>query len=133
MGGNYINDRYRGRDSRDFRDMPRLNERIRAPQVRVVDYKNNQLGLMTSRQANDLARERNLDLVEVAPNANPPVCRIIDYGKYKYEKSKREGEQKKKQKLAQTYDNESDGRFIAAAEKLARQTYLERAILFVHQ
>jgi len=81
--------------------MPRLNERIRVPQVRVVDDKNNQLGIMTSREANDLARERNLDLVEVAPNANPPVCRIIDYGKYKYEQSKREGEQKKKQKAAE--------------------------------
>lgn len=81
--------------------MPRLNERIRVPQVRVVDDKNNQLGIMTSREANDLARERNLDLVEVAPNATPPVCRIIDYGKYKYEKSKREGEQKKKQKAAE--------------------------------
>ncbi|HEY3266054.1 MAG TPA: translation initiation factor IF-3 [Armatimonadota bacterium] len=81
--------------------MPRLNERIRVPQVRVIDDMNQQLGIMTSRQANDLARERNLDLVEVAPNANPPVCRVIDYGKYKYEQSKREGEQKKKQKAAE--------------------------------
>lgn len=81
--------------------MPRLNERIRAPQVRVVDEDGKQLGLMTSRQANDIARERNLDLVEVAPQANPPVCRIIDYGKYKYEQSKREGEAKKKQKAAE--------------------------------
>jgi translation initiation factor IF-3 len=81
--------------------MPRLNERIRAAEVRVVDDQNNQLGLMTSRQANDMARERNLDLVEVAPNATPPVCRIIDYGKYKYEQSKREGEAKKKQKAAE--------------------------------
>lgn len=81
--------------------MPRLNERIRANQVRVVDDQGEQLGLMTSRQANDIARERNLDLVEVAPNANPPVCRIIDYGKYKYEQSKRESEAKKRQKTSE--------------------------------
>jgi len=81
--------------------MPRLNERIRVPQVRVVDDAGNQLGIMSSRQANDLARERNLDLVEVAPNANPPVCRIIDYGKYKYEQSKRESEAKKRQKATE--------------------------------
>lgn len=99
-GGISINDRFRGR-GRDFRDMPRLNERIRAPQVRVVDDAGNQLGVMTSRQANDLARERDLDLVEVAPEANPPVCRIIDYGKFKYEKSKRDSEARKRQKSAE--------------------------------
>lgn len=100
IGGIYINDRYRGRDPRDFRDMPRLNERIRAAEIRVVDEDGGQLGIMSSRQANDLARERNLDLVEVAPQAKPPVCRIIDYGKYKYEQSKREGEARKKQKTS---------------------------------
>jgi translation initiation factor IF-3 len=80
--------------------MPRINERIRAPQVRVVDADGNQLGIMGSREANELAKARDLDLVEVAPNANPPVCRIIDYGKYKYEQSKREGEARKRQKTA---------------------------------
>ncbi|NMC82863.1 MAG: translation initiation factor IF-3 [Armatimonadetes bacterium] len=96
-----MNDRNRrGRDPRDNRDVPRINERIRAPQVRVIDADGKQLGILTSRQANDIARSRDLDLVEVAPLANPPVCRIIDYGKYKYEQSKREGEARKRQKTA---------------------------------
>jgi len=100
-GGIFINDRNRrGRDPRDNRDVPRINERIRAPQVRVIDADGKQLGILTSRQANDIARSRDLDLVEVAPLANPPVCRIIDYGKYKYEQSKREGEARKRQKTA---------------------------------
>ena len=81
--------------------MPRINERIRAPQVRVIDSDGKQLGVMTCRQANDIARTRDLDLVEVSSNANPPVCRVIDYGKYKYEQSKREGEARKKQKTAE--------------------------------
>ncbi len=100
-GGIFINDRNRrGRDPRENRDVPRINERIRAPQVRVIDADGKQLGILTSRQANDIARSRDLDLVEVAPLANPPVCRIIDYGKYKYEQSKREGEARKRQKTA---------------------------------
>lgn len=74
----------------------RINERVRAPEVRVIDENNEQLGIMTSRQAYFLARDRGLDLVEVAPTAQPPVCRIIDYGKYKYEQEKRERETKKK-------------------------------------
>lgn len=74
----------------------RTNERIRVPQVRVIDDKGEQMGIMTPREALGIARERGFDLIEVAPNAQPPVCRIMDYGKYKYEQSKRESEQKKK-------------------------------------
>jgi translation initiation factor IF-3 len=74
----------------------RTNERIRVPQVRVIDDRGEQMGVMTPREALGIARERGLDLIEVAPNAQPPVCRIMDYGKYKYEQSKRESEQKKK-------------------------------------
>jgi translation initiation factor IF-3 len=74
----------------------RTNERIRVPQVRVIDDKGEQMGIMTPREALVIARERGFDLIEVAPNAQPPVCRIMDYGKYKYEQSKRESEQKKK-------------------------------------
>jgi translation initiation factor IF-3 len=73
-----------------------INERIRFPQVRVIDEHNGQLGVMGSREAFDLARERDLDLIVVAPQAQPPVCRIMDYGKFKYEKSKREKEAHKK-------------------------------------
>lgn len=67
-----------------------INDRIRYPQVRVVDDKNNQLGVMETRAALDLARDRDLDLILVAAQAQPPVCRIMDYGKFKYEKSKRD-------------------------------------------
>jgi len=67
-----------------------INERIRYPQVRVIDDQNAQLGVMETRDAIDTARDRGLDLILVAPQAQPPVCRIMDYGKFKYEKSKRE-------------------------------------------
>jgi len=66
-------------------------------QVRAVDEKGNQLGVINTREALQRAEEAGLDLVEVAPNANPPVCRIMDYGKFKYEKSKKTKEAKKKQ------------------------------------
>jgi translation initiation factor IF-3 len=78
-------------------DSVRVNERIRIPNVRVVDDEGNQVGVMSSRDALALARERGLDLVEVSPQASPPVCRIMDYGKFKYEASKRANKDKKKQ------------------------------------
>lgn len=67
-----------------------INDRIRYPQVRVIDDLNQQLGVMETREAIDLARDRGYDLILVAAQATPPVCRIMDYGKFKYEKSKRE-------------------------------------------
>ncbi|NOX62188.1 MAG: translation initiation factor IF-3 [Chloroflexi bacterium] len=76
----------------------RINERIRAPQVRVIDENGVQLGIMAPSEALRLARERELDLVEVAPNANPPVCRLLDFGKYQYEQAKRERQARKAQK-----------------------------------
>ncbi|WP_081462013.1 translation initiation factor IF-3 [Desulforamulus ruminis] len=79
----------------------RINEEIRAREVRVVDADNNQLGIMPAKEALRLAEERQLDLVEVAPMAKPPVCRIMDFGKFKYEQSKREKEAKKKQRIIQ--------------------------------
>lgn len=66
----------------------RVNDRIRAPRVRVVTAKGDQLGVMPTREALEKAKSIGLDLVEVAPNADPPVCRIIDYGKYKYMQAK---------------------------------------------
>jgi translation initiation factor IF-3 len=69
--------------------------------VRVVDEEGNQVGVMPSREALTLARERGLDLVEVSPMASPPVCRIMDYGKFKYEASKRANKDKKKQHRVQ--------------------------------
>lgn len=77
----------------------RINGDIRAREVRVVDVNGEQLGIMSPREAQRIAAERELDLVEVAPNARPPVCRIMDYGKYKYEQSKREKLAKKKQRV----------------------------------
>ncbi|HZK18367.1 MAG TPA: translation initiation factor IF-3 [Clostridia bacterium] len=76
-----------------------MNERIRAREVRLVDAEGTQLGIMSPREAMRIAEDRQLDLVEVAPQARPPVCRIMDFGKYKYEQSKREKEAKKKQKV----------------------------------
>ena len=77
----------------------RVNEGIRAREVRVVDSNGVQLGIMSLRDALNLAAERGLDLVEVAPNARPPVCRVMDYGKHRYEQSKRDKAAKKKQKI----------------------------------
>ncbi|MEW5898526.1 MAG: translation initiation factor IF-3 [Bacillota bacterium] len=77
----------------------RVNEEIRVKEVRVIDVNGNQLGIMPIAAALRLAEEKELDLVEVAPQAKPPVCRLMDYGKYKYEQSKREKEAKKKQRI----------------------------------
>jgi translation initiation factor IF-3 len=75
----------------------RTNERIRVREVRVIDDEGNQLGIMTPFDALKIAREKTLDLVEVSPTAQPPVCRIMDYGKYLYQQEKREREAKKHQ------------------------------------
>lgn len=76
----------------------RVNERIRVPEVRLIDETGQHLGIFRTEEALRLARERGLDLVEVQPNATPPVCRIMDYGKYRYEESRRERESRKRQK-----------------------------------
>ncbi len=76
----------------------RINEDIRAREVRVIGSDGEQLGIMSGREAQQLAYEKHLDLVEIAPTAKPPVCRIMDYGKYRYEQQKREKESRKKQK-----------------------------------
>ncbi|MCA9792880.1 MAG: translation initiation factor IF-3 [Candidatus Eremiobacteraeota bacterium] len=72
----------------------RVNERIRAPKIRVVGAEGDQLGVMHPRQALTLAKEKELDLVEVAPNASPPVCRLMDYGRWRYENSKKKSAKK---------------------------------------
>ncbi|HEY8347421.1 MAG TPA: translation initiation factor IF-3 [Symbiobacteriaceae bacterium] len=82
-----------------MKEQLRVNEMIRAREVRLISETGEQLGVFSSREALRIAQERGLDLVEVAPNAKPPVCRIMDYGKYKYEQSKREREARKKQKV----------------------------------
>lgn len=76
----------------------RVNERIRVPQVRLIGPDGNQLGVVPIQKAQDMANQYELDLVEVAPSANPPVCRIIDFSKFKYDQEKKEREAKKHQK-----------------------------------
>ena len=78
-----------------------INEEIRAKELRVIDDAGNQLGIMSRQEALDLSEEKKLDLVCIAPKAEPPVCKILDYGKYKYEKKKKEKEAKKKQHTTQ--------------------------------
>jgi translation initiation factor IF-3 len=80
---------------------PRVNEGIRADKVRVIDQHGEMLGVLSVKEALQRAAEANLDLVEVSPGAEPPVCKIIDYGKYKFEAQKRANEARKKQKEGQ--------------------------------
>ena len=81
-----------------------VNEQIRDSEVRVIGDGGEQLGVMSSRDAQRLADEKNLDLVKIAPTATPPVCRIMDYGKYRFEQAKREKEARKKQHLVEITD-----------------------------
>ena len=81
------------------KDNLKINEEIRAREVRVNSATGESLGIMSLRDALQMAAEQQLDLVEVAPTAKPPVCRIMDFGKYRYEQQKREKEAKKKQKV----------------------------------
>lgn len=79
----------------------KINEEIRDKELRVIDDEGNMLGVMSRDEALGLAEQKKLDLVIISPNANPPVCKILDYGKYRYELQKREKEAKKKQKTVQ--------------------------------
>ena len=76
-----------------------INEQIRDREIRLIGEDGEQLGIMSARDAMKLAREANLDLVKIAPTAKPPVCKIIDYGKYRYEQARKEKEARKKQKV----------------------------------
>ncbi len=119
--------------SKDSSRELQINEQIRDREVRVVDADGSQLGVMPIRQARELAEQRNLDLVKIAPQAKPPVCKIIDYGKYRFEQSKREKEQRKNQRIVEikevrlslnidTHDFETKRnnalRFIAGGDKV---------------
>ena len=83
---------------KDIRKTQRINQAIRAKEVRLIGDKGEQLGIFPIREALEIARGHNLDLVEVAPQADPPVCRLLDYGKYSYERSRKAREAKKSQK-----------------------------------
>lgn len=87
-------------DKKRQRDLPQINERIRFPKIRVIDSDGGQLGVITPQEAIRIAEGQELDLVLVSDKADPPVCRIMDYGKYKFEQEKKAREAKKKQHTA---------------------------------
>ncbi len=78
---------------------PKANERIRSPQVQVINSEGKNLGTLSTQEAINIAKQAGLDLIEISPNANPPVCKIIDIGKYKYDLQKKANKAKKKQKV----------------------------------
>jgi len=78
---------------------PKANERIRSPQVQVISSEGKNLGTLNTQEAINIAKQEGLDLIEISPNANPPVCKIIDIGKYKYDLQKKANKAKKKQKI----------------------------------
>ena len=78
---------------------PKTNERIRAPQVQVISSDGKNLGTLSTQEAIKIAKQEGLDLIEISPNTNPPVCKIIDIGKYKYDQQKKAHKAKKKQKV----------------------------------
>jgi translation initiation factor IF-3 len=98
------------------RDTTRINERIRVPEVRLINEKGEQVGVLSRDDALEYARERDLDLVEVAPEASPPVCRILDYSKYKYE-------QEQKSKAARKHQQQITVREIKFRPKIAVHDY----------
>jgi translation initiation factor IF-3 len=87
-------------DRKRQRDLPQINERIRFPKIRAIDIDGTQLGILSPQEALRIAEEKELDLVLVSDKADPPVCRIMDYGKYKFEQEKRAREARKKQHTA---------------------------------
>jgi translation initiation factor IF-3 len=98
------------------RDSTRINERIRVPEVRLIDENGEQVGVMRTNEALRYAQDRDLDLVEVAPDARPPVCRVLDYSKYKYE-------QAQKQKQARKHQQQITIREIKFRPKIAENDY----------
>jgi len=98
------------------RDLTRINERIRVPEVRLIDDQGKQVGVMKTPDALRFAQERDLDLVEVAPDARPPVCRVLDYSKYKYE-------QAQKLKQARKHQQQITIREIKFRPKIAQHDY----------
>lgn len=111
----------------------RVNERIRVREVRLIDEEGQQVGIIPTREALMIARERGLDLVEVGANSNPPVCRLMDYGRYRYEQSRKERDQRKNQHVTRVkevrvepkigeHDLETKGRqaerFLKAGDKV---------------
>ena len=113
----------------DIKRFIRINERIRAPQVRLIGSEGNQLGIVPIRKALDLANQQELDLVEVAPNVEPPVCRIMDFSKFKYDQEKKEREAKKHQVKMRL----KEVRLKPGIEEHDYQVKLKQAISFLNK
>ncbi|HEX5235613.1 MAG TPA: translation initiation factor IF-3 [Silvibacterium sp.] len=114
-------------DKRSAKQFIRINDRIRAREVRVIDDAGEQLGILPPFEALKIARERGLDLVEVSPNAVPPVCRIQDYGKFLYEKDKSERAARKKQKIIVV----KEVKFSVTVDEHDYQTKKNQAVRFL--
>ena len=115
-------------DKRSAKSFIRINERIRAREIRVIDENGVQLGILQPFEALKIARERGLDLVEVSPNAVPPVCRIQDYGRYLYEKEKSERAARKKQKVITI----KEVKFSVTVDEHDYQTKKNQAVRFLN-
>jgi translation initiation factor IF-3 len=114
-------------DKRSAKSFIRINEKIRAREIRVIDENSEQLGILPPFEALRIARERGLDLVEVSPNAIPPVCRIQDYGRFLYEKEKSDRAAKKKQKVITV----KECKFSVTVDDHDYQTKKNQAIRFL--
>nr|WP_330390947.1 translation initiation factor IF-3 [Tindallia magadiensis] len=104
-----------------------MNEEIREKEVRLIDSEGEQMGIVSTKEAQKMADDKSLDLVKVAPQAKPPVCRIMDYGKYKYEQAKKEKEAKKNQKVI----NIKEIRLSPNIEEHDMQVKANQAIKFI--
>ncbi|MXQ55386.1 translation initiation factor IF-3 [Shimazuella alba] len=111
------------------KEQQQVNDAIRAREVRLIGANGEQLGIQPLRDALRMAQEQNLDLVNVAPQAKPPVCRIMDYGKYRYEQSKREKEARRNQKIVQL----KEVRLSPSIEDHDVQTKLKNVVKFLEQ
>jgi translation initiation factor IF-3 len=116
-------------DKRSAKQFIRINDRIRAREVRVIDDAGEQLGILPPFEALKIARERGLDLVEVSPNAVPPVCRIQDYGKFLYEKDKSDRAARKKQKIIIV----KEVKFSVTVDEHDYQTKKNQAVRFLSE
>ena len=115
-------------DKRSAKSFIRINEKIRAREIRVIDENGEQLGILAPFEAMRIAKERGLDLVEVSPNAVPPVCRIQDYGRFLYEKEKSDRAAKKKQKVIVV----KECKFSVTVDEHDYQTKKNQAIRFLN-
>lgn len=104
-----------------------INEQIRDKEVRLIGADGEQIGIVSSKEAQKMASEKNLDLVKIAPQAKPPVCKIMDYGKYKFDAAKKEKEARKKQKTISV----KEVRLSASIEKHDFETKMRNAVKFL--